>query len=281
MFVFMIITLLKIHGSKLRKILLLLCIIFLCACEETTIYKNIEENEANLMASILIREGIDASRMENKDGTYNIIISDKKYFPEAIDALSLRGFPRMKFENLCSIFKGEGMVSTPIEQKARYTCAKAQELSGSLTELDGITMARVHLVLSETDPISRKVKPASASVMIKYKSGMDIDTLTPKVKQLISYAVEDLPYQNVSIMLSEEAGRKDVMVAKAFEKPNLANMPQKVPDLFPNENNKSNNNMVILYIVMFVMTLGMLIIAFFMFRIKNHQYDNNNLPAEF
>ncbi|MFT6071998.1 MAG: type III secretion system YscJ/HrcJ family lipoprotein [Alphaproteobacteria bacterium] len=254
----------------------------LSACDEAILYKNVEENDANLMTSVLIREGMDATRMANKDGTYNIVIQDGSYFPEAIDALSLRGFPRMKFENLCTIFKGDGMVSTPVEQKARYTCAKAQELSGSLTELDGISMARVHLVLSETDPISRKVKSASASVMIKYKTGMDIDTLIPKVKQLISYAVEELPYQNVSVMLSEEVGRKEAMIAQAFQRPNAEqSQPEETPNLFPNDNNSKSHNMIILYIIMAIMTIGMIIIIFFMLRIKNQQYEHNNLPAEF
>jgi type III secretion protein J len=270
------------HWSIIQKICILTCVIVLSACDEAILYKNVEENDANLMTSVLIREGMDATRMANKDGTYNIVIQDGSYFPEAIDALSLRGFPRMKFENLCTIFKGDGMVSTPVEQKARYTCAKAQELSGSLTELDGISMARVHLVLSETDPISRKVKSASASVMIKYKTGMDIDTLIPKVKQLISYAVEELPYQNVSVMLSEEVGRKEAMIAQAFQRPNAEqSQPEETPNLFPNDNNSKSHNMIILYIIMAIMTIGMIIIIFFMLRIKNQQYEHNNLPAEF
>jgi type III secretion system YscJ/HrcJ family lipoprotein len=270
---------------KFRQILIIVCVILLSACDEATLYKNIAENEVNLMTSVLLREGIEASRIENKDGTYNLVIKDSAYFSEAIDALSLRGFPRTKFESLCTIFKGEGMVSTPLEQKARYSCAKAQELSGSLTELDGISMARVHLVLSETDPISRKVKPASASVMIKYKPSMDINVLTPKVKQLISYAVEDLPYQNVSVMLSEEMGRKEIMVSQALNNFNKNNEElseaKQVPNLFPNEDNTQNSNMMILYIALFILMIGMLIIAFFMFRIKSQQYENDNLPVEF
>ncbi len=275
----------KKYTLVLQKIAIALLLTLLCACDESILYKNIEENEANLMTSVLLREGIDTTRMANADGTYNIVISDAGYFPEAIDALSLRGFPRAKFESLCTIFKGDSMVSTPIEQKARYTCAKAQELSGSLTELDGISMARVHLVLSETDPITRKLKPASASIMIKYKLGMDVDTIIPKIKQLVSYAVEDLPYQNVSVMLSEEVGRKEDKVAKAFaQKENTQAHSGNTAQSFIDEddedagNTGTNQNTSILYIIMAVMTFGMIIFVFFIIRMKTSQSQSTNLP---
>jgi type III secretion protein J len=272
----------KKYTLILQKIAMALLLTLLCACDESILYKNIEENEANLMTSVLLREGIDTKRMANTDGTYNIVISDASYFPEAIDALSLRGFPRAKFESLCTIFKGDSMVSTPIEQKARYTCAKAQELSGSLTELDGISMARVHLVLSETDPITRKLKPASASIMIKYKLGMDVDTIIPKIKQLVSYAVEDLPYQNVSVMLSEEVGRKEDKVAKAFaEKQSTKTQTHNTAESFideDDENTGENQNNSILYIIMAIMTFGMIILVFFIIRMKTSQSQPTNLP---
>lgn len=256
----------------------------LAACEEYVLYKNIEENEANMMASVLLRSGIEASRTPNQDDTYNIIIHDEALFPEAIDALSLRGFPRTKFENLCTIFKGDGMVSTPVEQKARYTCAKAQELSGSLTELDGVTMARVHLVLSETDPISRKVKPASASVMIKYKPGMDIDTLIPKVKQLISYAVEELPYQNVAVMLSEEASRKEEMIIQSLNTQKQNKQEElKIQEIqeAPEEYEQEGSNMVILYVIMCLVTISMVVLIFFMLRIKSNPEEEDAFQNSF
>ena len=277
----------KNYMFMVQKVAIIILLMFLSACNESILYKNIEENEANLMTSVLLREGIEAKRMENKDGTYNIVITDGSYFPEAIDALSLRGFPRVKFESLCTIFKGDGLVSTPIEQKARYTCAKEQELSGSLTELDGISMARVHLVLSETDPISRKVKPASASIMIKYKVGLDVDTLIPKVKQLVSYAVEDLPYQNVSVMLSEEVGRKEDMIAQGIKNAshNTEQSSDNVASLNQTEGSNKNQNMLVLYIIMAIMTFGMGGIIFSMMRMKNQDTINNNnrhnLPMEF
>lgn len=300
------------YRLALQKIILGLCFFVLCACEEVVIYKNIVEVEANLMTATLMQENISVQRTANKDGTYNIVITDATEFAKAVNILSMRGLPRAKFDSLCTIFKGDGMVSTPVEQKARYTCAKSQELSGSLTELDGISAARVHLVLSETDPISRKVKPASASVMIRYKAGVDVDALVPRIKQLISYGVEELPYQNVSVMLSEEMGHKQEMVMQnAQHKANMQNMlgqtenatdsslSDKNINLFAQDSGTNGNtmnttgtNMLVLYILMGMVVIGMAVILYFMMQMKNKMpsddkqikpFDDShhNLPIEF
>jgi type III secretion system YscJ/HrcJ family lipoprotein len=302
----------KAYKIILKKVFLVLCFVFLCACEEVVLYKNIEENEANLMTATLMKENVPVERIGNKDGTYNIIITDNSEFSRAISILSMRGLPKAKFESLCTIFKGDGMVSTPVEQKARYTCAKSQELSGSLNELDGVSAARVHLVLAETDPISRKVKPASASIMIKYKAGMDVDALVPRIKQLVSYGVEELPYQNVSVMLSEELGHKEEALItdsdnKAYAQNALNESSHKTNEnvnLFetPADNNNSiintdtasdaPSNMLFLYVLMGVMAVGMTIVIYVMMQIQNKKlqkttgvkpYDENphNLPIEF
>ena len=75
----------KHYRSLLKKIIIGLCVLCVCACQEASIlYKNIEETEANLMTSVLLREGVEATRMPNTDGTYNIAINDASYFSEAI-----------------------------------------------------------------------------------------------------------------------------------------------------------------------------------------------------
>lgn len=274
----------------IKRYFILIAVILLSACNEMTLYKNLEEKEANLMTAVLLRENIDTQRMLNPDGTYDLILTDKTYFPEAMDVLAMRGFPRKTYDSLCTIFKGEGMVSTPLEQRARYTCAKAQELSGSLMELDGIIMARVHLVLSETDAISRKVKPASASVMIKYKEGMDVDTLIPRIKQMVSFGVESLPYQNVSVMLSEEKVNQENNIhavgVKLSEEEIAENKSNPSVKHNPFEVAPSSN--MFLYLFMGIMFIVMVAFGVFIMRVTTASatsgttIDNpENLPTEF
>ena len=84
-----------------KKIGVIISLLFLTACNEMTLFTKIEEQEANLMLAVLLRENLPASRMVNPDGSYNLVLTDGDYFPEAIEALSMRGYPRQKFENLC------------------------------------------------------------------------------------------------------------------------------------------------------------------------------------
>lgn len=221
--------------SKLKKIIIVGSLFLLTACNEMTLFTNLEEEEANLMLAVLLKENLAAERIADAHGeAYNLIIKDADYFPEAIEALSMHGYPRKKFENLCTTFKGDGMVSTPLEQKARYTCAKSQELAGALMSIDGIVMAQVNLVMSETDPISRKVKPASASVFIKYKSEMDVSSLIPKVKKMIAFGVESLPYQNVEVFANPTGKQREfVEVARGSDE---AREEAKIPNLMTSEN---------------------------------------------
>jgi type III secretory pathway lipoprotein EscJ len=146
--------------------------------------------------------------------------------------------------------------------------------------------------LSETDPISRKVKPASASIMIKYKAGMDVDTLIPKIKQLVSYGVEELPYQNVSVMLSEELGQKDDMIAQVLQKPqsNAGGQMMTGNDAMAmQDDTEKTPNMLFLYVLMGIIAVGMTIIIFLILHFKNQQFNNKfanpnnpeNLPMEF
>ncbi|MEM6603492.1 MAG: hypothetical protein AAF621_05530, partial [Pseudomonadota bacterium] len=243
----------------------------LSACTDSIeLFTSVEEYEANNMLVILLREGIAAERELNPDGTYKIVLDDKRYVPEAMNALKMRGYPQKKHENLCTTFTGEGMVSTPLEQKARYNCAKAQELSGALMDVDGIVKAHVVLELAETDPISRKVKPATASVLLKYKPGIDIDTLIPKVKELVTYGVANMVYTNVNVVAVIEKSRADEMI---YKKPTEEELAMTTPNLIigskdPFERGTSN---FFLYIFMAVLAAVMVAFIVFILRMRKNK----------
>jgi type III secretion protein J len=58
----------------------------------------------------------------------------------------------------------------------------------------------VTLVVPERHPLSDKVQPSSASVMIKHRPGLDVESLLPKVRALVVNSVEGLPYESVSVV---------------------------------------------------------------------------------
>lgn len=79
--------------------------------------------------------------------------------------------------------------------------ALSQELSRTVSEIDGVLSARVHLVLPENDPLRQQLVPSSASVFIRHRSDAPVGNLVPQVKMLVANGVAGLSYDKVSVIL--------------------------------------------------------------------------------
>ncbi len=99
------------------------------------------------------------------------------------------------------VFKKDGLVSSPMQERAQMIFALSQELSRTVSEIDGVMSARVHLVLPENDPLRQQLVPSSASVFIRHRSDMSVGNLVPQVKMLVANGVAGLSYDKVSVVL--------------------------------------------------------------------------------
>jgi type III secretion protein J len=170
----------------------------LAACGEQTLYAKLDERQANDMVSALRLAGVAAQKTAKEDG-FEVRTAESD-FARAVQILKAQGLPREDYDSLGKVFKREGFVSTPVEERARLMHALSQELSHTLTSIDGVLQARVTLVVPERHPLSDKVQPSSASVMIKHRPGLDVESLLPKVRALVVNSVEGLPYESVSVV---------------------------------------------------------------------------------
>lgn len=184
--------------KPLRSLLTLAFAALLTACGEQTLYAKLDERQANDMVSALRLSGVPAQKVAREDGFE--VTTGEADFARAVQILKAQGLPREDFDSLGKVFKREGFVSTPVEERARLMHALSQELSHTLTSIDGVLQARVTLVVPERHPLSDKVQPASASVMIKHRPGLNVEALLPKVRALVVNSVEGLPYDSVSVV---------------------------------------------------------------------------------
>jgi type III secretion protein J len=191
----------------------------LAGCSQSELFTQLNEDEANQMIAILYAQGIAATKSVASDKTFKISVPQKD-FAQAVDILHNRGYPRPKFVDVGDVFKKSGMVSSPQEDKIRLVYALSQSLSRTISLIDGVVVANVHIVLPESDPFDETTYPSAASVFVKYRPTSRVEDLRSQVKHLVANSVEGLRYENVSL----------VMVPAAELEPLVKDMPKPAND---------------------------------------------------
>jgi flagellar M-ring protein FliF len=90
---------------------------------------------------------------------------------------------------------------TPFQQHVNFDRALQAELARTITEVDPITFARVHLVRPDPTPFVRDQKPATASVVLKLRPGATLSRKTAAgITALVARSVEGLAADQVTLL---------------------------------------------------------------------------------
>ncbi|OUS25081.1 EscJ/YscJ/HrcJ family type III secretion inner membrane ring protein [Gammaproteobacteria bacterium 45_16_T64] len=179
-------------------------VILLCLCVvgcKTELYTNLSEKEGNEMLSILLIKGIDAEKISQKKGSLVTLKVSNDDFSQAIGILKGEGLPRDEFASVGELFKKDGLISSPLEERVRYIYGLSQEISATLTQLDGVITARVHIVIPDAKGKNSPIATPSASVFIKYAESAKLDDFVPQIKMLVNNSIEGLDYDNITVAL--------------------------------------------------------------------------------
>lgn len=185
---------------RLRVLLAAILLAGLAACGgQVALLSASTEAEANEVLSVLLDAGVQAEKVIGKESVAVLVSSAQ--VAGALDILRSRGLPRERFDGMGQIFRKEGLVSSPLEERARYVYALSQELTSTLSQMDGVLAARVHVVLPERGGIGETATPSTAAVFIKHQVGYTLDALQPQIRNLVTHAIPGLTAERVSIVL--------------------------------------------------------------------------------
>lgn len=180
-----------------RWLMFLSVLTLLTGCGYEQLYSDLDEQQVNEMLALLLQDDIDARKAQvDKAWALQIDVAD---LPRAMQKLQAHGYPRASYESLGDIFKKEGFVSSPLEERARLLHGLSQELSQTVANIDGVLVARVHLAIPEHNALSDKRSPSSASVFIKHRADSQVTKQTAAIKALVVNSVEGLPYDHVTV----------------------------------------------------------------------------------
>lgn len=184
-----------------RHVALALCTSILVACTGSVeLLSSVPEADANEVIAALVNAGISAQKVPGKEGMVGIKV-DAPMAAKAVDTLRVLGLPREHFAGMGQVFRKDGLISSPVEERARYLSALSQDLSATLSRIDGVLFARVHLVLPERGPASEGDTPSTAAVFIKHQKDVDLELLQPQVRRLVVNSIPNLAPERVSIVL--------------------------------------------------------------------------------
>jgi type III secretion protein J len=169
----------------------------LCACK-SELYSRVSERDANEMLAVLYTAGITGQKSSRDEKTWTVEV-DQQDLQRALQILTERGMPREQFSSTGELFKQQGLISTPSEERIRYIYAVSQELANTLSQIDGVISARVHPVIPANDPLASQVRPASASIFIKHRRDANLQAMAPAIKNLVMHGIEGLAYENISL----------------------------------------------------------------------------------
>ena len=176
----------------------------------------IAEDEANEVLAALINASIATEKVAGKDGMVGVRVAGNEV-GRALQVLRENGLPRERFAGMGQIFKKEGLISSPLEERARYIYALSQELSNTLSKIDGVLAARVHVVLPERGTAGETGVPSTAAVFIKHQDGYNLEIIQPQIRRLVTNSIPSLASDRVSVVFVASQMRPGAETAEARE----------------------------------------------------------------
>ncbi|MDE1460948.1 type III secretion system inner membrane ring lipoprotein SctJ [Spartinivicinus poritis] len=183
----------------MKRLIMLLIVIVLSGCDKELV-TGLTEREANEVSVTLFRNNIKSEVVTTKKLGVKVIVA-KDDFIKASMVLKRHGLPKKKYASIGDVFKKDGLISSQTEEKNRTVYALSEELSHTISMIDGVVEARVHIVINDKKKrYSKEPKvPNTASVMIKALPNYNVNHYVPQIKKMVAKSITGVTYKNVAV----------------------------------------------------------------------------------
>lgn len=192
--------------STLKRIAFVASMVLL-GCQ-AKIQHGLDERQANEILSVLIERGFDAKKVSEagKKPTWAIQVPDGQA-TDAVRILAELGLPRPKVPTTMDVLGQGGLVPTPTEERQRQVVGLAGDIAATLETFDGVTSARVHLVLPSPARPGQMQGQAKAAAFLRVRPGAAdrVNMARDQLRALIAGSVEGLSPEAVTLVVNEVA----------------------------------------------------------------------------
>jgi flagellar M-ring protein FliF len=161
-----------------------------------TLFSNVSPQDASKIVDKLKEKNVPYSL---EDGGRSILVPKQQVYDLRL-ALAGEGLPQSSVIGY-EIFDRTNLGISDFVQKINYRRALEGELARTILELEEVEGARVHIVVPEKALFKEDEKAATASVVLKLKSGKPLRSETiQSISHLVASSVEGLEASNVTIV---------------------------------------------------------------------------------
>jgi len=172
----------------------------LTACNDPTLLNGLTQQQAVQVLSVLQQNNISAEKKGAEKGGYTITV-DPRDSTSAISLLELYQLPGKPEIQISQAFPDDALVSSPETERTRIVSMEEQRLEQSLKIIDQVVNARVHFSYPLTTDVTSTSYTEHVAVLLTYRGEINESTLIPKIKMLIKNSLDDIRYENISVVL--------------------------------------------------------------------------------